>query len=96
MQRQRHAIKDNLEDLVEDTRALLAATADVAGEKVAAARERVTSALEAAQQTYVDAQKNAVAGAQAADRVIRGHPYQSIVIAFGFGAFVGLLLGRRQ
>jgi ElaB/YqjD/DUF883 family membrane-anchored ribosome-binding protein len=96
MQRHKNGIKDSLGDLVEDTRALLAATADVAGEKVTAARERVANALEAAKDTYSEAQKSAVAGAKATDKVIRDHPYQSIAIAFGVGALVGLLLGRRK
>ena len=83
-------------DLVEDTRALLAATADVAGDKVTAARERVASALEAAKETYAEAQKSAVAGAKATDKLVRDHPYHAIGIAFGAGALIGLLLGRRN
>lgn len=96
MHKHRNGIKENLGDLVEDTHALLAATADVAGDKVKAARERVASALEAARETYEEAQKSAVAGAKATDRVIRDHPYQSIAIAFSAGALLGLLLGRRR
>ena len=95
MNRHSNGIKDNIGNLVEDSRALLAATADVAGEKVAAARERVASALEAAQETYAQAQKNAVAGAKATDKLIRDHPYHALGIAFGAGALIGLLLGRR-
>jgi ElaB/YqjD/DUF883 family membrane-anchored ribosome-binding protein len=91
-----NGIRDNLGNLVEDTRALLAATADVAGDKVAAARERVASALEAAKETYAGAQKNAVAGAKAADKLVRDHPYHAIGIAFGAGALIGLLLARRH
>jgi ElaB/YqjD/DUF883 family membrane-anchored ribosome-binding protein len=96
MQKHRNGIRDNIGDLVEDTRALLAATADVAGDKVTAARERVASALEAAKETCAEAQKNAVAGARAADKLVRDNPYQSIAIAFGVGALVGLLLRRRD
>ena len=96
MNRHPNGIRDNIEDLVEDTRALLAATANVAGEKVAAARERVASALEATKETYVEAQKNAVAGAKATDKLVRDHPYHAIGIAFGVGALIGLLLARRH
>ena len=96
MNRHSNGIRDNIGNLVEDSRALLAATADVAGEKVAAARERVASALEAAKETYAQAQKNAVAGAKATDKLIREHPYHAIGIAFGVGALIGLLLGRRN
>ena len=96
MNRHSNGIKDNIGNLVEDSRALLAATADVAGEKVAEARERVASALEAAKETYAEAQKRAVAGAKATDKLVRDHPYQAIGIAFGVGALLGLLLGRRR
>jgi ElaB/YqjD/DUF883 family membrane-anchored ribosome-binding protein len=96
MNKHRNGIKDNIQDLVEDTRALLAATADVAGDKVTAARERVASALEAAKETYAETQKSVAAGAKATDRLIRDHPYQSIAIAFGAGALIGLLLNRRR
>jgi ElaB/YqjD/DUF883 family membrane-anchored ribosome-binding protein len=91
-----NGIRDNIGDLVEDTRALLAATADVAGDKVAAARERVASALEAAKETYTEAQKSAVAGARATDKLVRDHPYHAIGIALGAGVLIGLLLGRRN
>ncbi len=96
MHAHRNGIRDSVQDLVEDTRALLAATADVAGDQVAAARERVASALEAAKDTYAEAQKNAVAGAKAADKVIRDHPYHAIGIAFGLGTLIGLLISRRD
>jgi ElaB/YqjD/DUF883 family membrane-anchored ribosome-binding protein len=96
MNKHRNGIGDNIENLVSDTRALLAATADVAGEQVAAARERVASALEAARETYAGAQKNAIAGAKATDKLIRNNPYQAIGIAYGVGAIVGLLINRRR
>jgi ElaB/YqjD/DUF883 family membrane-anchored ribosome-binding protein len=96
MNRHPKGIRDNLGNLVEDSRALLAATADVAGEKVAEARERVASALEAAKETFAEAQKSAVTGAKATDKLVRDHPYHAIGIAFGAGALIGLLLGRRR
>lgn len=96
MQKHRNGISENFGNLVEDTRALLAATADVAGDKVTAARERVASALESAKETYADAQKSAVAGAKAADKLVRDHPYHAVGIAFGVGALIGVLLSRRN
>jgi ElaB/YqjD/DUF883 family membrane-anchored ribosome-binding protein len=96
MNKHRNGIRDNIGDLVEDTRALLAATADVAGDKVAAARERVASALEAAKDTYAEAQKSVAAGAKTTDKLVRDHPYHAIGVAFGVGALIGLLLGRRN
>jgi ElaB/YqjD/DUF883 family membrane-anchored ribosome-binding protein len=96
MNKHRNGIRDSMGDLVEDTRALLAATADVTSEKVASARERVASALEAAKDTYAEAQKSVVAGAKTTDKLVRDHPYHAIGIAFGVGALIGVLLGRRN
>jgi ElaB/YqjD/DUF883 family membrane-anchored ribosome-binding protein len=40
--------------------------------------------------------EQAVAGAKAADKAVREHPYKAIGIAFGVGAVLGLLLARRS
>ncbi len=42
------------------------------------------------------AEEKAVERAKAADRAIRGHPYQTIGVAFGLGLLVGLLARRRK
>jgi ElaB/YqjD/DUF883 family membrane-anchored ribosome-binding protein len=90
-----NGIQDSLSDIADDTRALLAATADVAEEKVVQARNRLSAAMDAAKHSYVVVQKKAVEGAKATDKVIRENPYQAIGIAFGVGALVGFLLSRR-
>ncbi len=71
--------------LADDARALMAATADVAGEKVSEARKRLADALERGKEVY---------GAQAADQAVREHPYQAIGIALGVGALIGYCLAR--
>jgi ElaB/YqjD/DUF883 family membrane-anchored ribosome-binding protein len=81
--------------LAEDARALMAATADIAGEKVAEARARLASALESAKEIAGRFRDKAVEGAKAADEAVRDHPYQAIGIAFGVGALVGYLAMRR-
>jgi ElaB/YqjD/DUF883 family membrane-anchored ribosome-binding protein len=91
-----NGIQENVEKIADDTRALLAATADVAEEKVIQARNRLASTLSAAKDTYAAVQKKAVEGAQAADKVIRDKPYHAIGIAFGLGALVGFLLSQRK
>jgi ElaB/YqjD/DUF883 family membrane-anchored ribosome-binding protein len=96
MQKHKNGMKDNMENLVEDARALMVATADVAGEKVTAARERVAAALESAKDAYGEAQKKVAAGAKETDRLIRDHPYHAVGIAFGLGALVGFLWRRRD
>lgn len=40
------------------------------------------------------AEEKAVERAKAADRAIRGHPYQTVGMAFGLGLLVGLLARR--
>jgi ElaB/YqjD/DUF883 family membrane-anchored ribosome-binding protein len=40
-------------------------------------------------------QESTTAGAQATDRVIRDHPYESIGIAFGVGVLIGVLINRK-
>jgi ElaB/YqjD/DUF883 family membrane-anchored ribosome-binding protein len=41
------------------------------------------------------AEEKAVDRAKAADRVVRGHPYQTIGIAFGVGLLLGFLAKRK-
>ena len=82
--------------LAEDARALMAATADVAGDKVAEARRRLAAALDSGKQVFGRVREKAVEGAKAADQLVRENPYQTLVIAFGVGAVIGYLLGRRD
>jgi ElaB/YqjD/DUF883 family membrane-anchored ribosome-binding protein len=81
--------------LAEDAQALMAATADVAGEKVGEARKRLAAALERAKEIAGNVRDKAVAGAKAADEAVHEHPYQAIAIGVGIGAIVGYVLGRR-
>jgi len=87
---------NDIQSLAEDAQALLSATTDVAGEKVAEARRRLTAAIEKGKETWENVQERAVAGAKATDQVIRDHPYQALGVAFGVGALVGFLLSRRN
>ena len=85
----------DLGTLADDAKALLSATAEVAEDKVVAARERLSSALERGREAWETVQDRAVQGAKATDKTIRNHPYQAIGIAFGVGALLGFLLTRR-
>jgi ElaB/YqjD/DUF883 family membrane-anchored ribosome-binding protein len=95
MSKHTQATANDMGTLAEDARALLAATADVAGDKVAEARTRLADALESAKQVAGRVRDKAVEGANAADEVVRDNPYQTIGIAFGVGALVGYLATRR-
>ena len=95
MEKQRQAITNDLGTLAEDARALMAATADVAGEKVGEARKRLAAALENGKEIYGRVRDKAVEGIKAGDQVVRENPYQAIGIALGVGALLGFLIGRR-
>ena len=95
MTKEMQAISNDVGTLAKDARALMSATADVAGEKVAEARKRLGAALESGKELYGRARDKAVEGAKAADEAVHEHPYQAIGIALGLGAVLGYLLARR-
>jgi ElaB/YqjD/DUF883 family membrane-anchored ribosome-binding protein len=95
MSKETQAISQDVSQLAEDARALMAATADVAGEKVGEARKRLAAALEQGKEIYGRVKDKAVEGAKVADQTVRANPYQAIAIGVGVGALVGYLLGRR-
>ena len=88
-------ISHDVNQLAEDARALLTATADVAGEKVGEARKRLAAALETGKEMAGCVRDKAIAGAKVADQTVRANPYQAIAIGVGVGALVGYLMGRR-
>ena len=61
-------------------------------EKGREAGARFSAALQTAKANLQD---KTVAGARATDRTIRGHPYESLGIAFGVGVLIGVLCARR-
>jgi ElaB/YqjD/DUF883 family membrane-anchored ribosome-binding protein len=95
MKKQIHATDNDLGTLAEDARALMAATADVAGEKVEEARKRLAAALEDGKQMFDRVREKAVDGAKIADQTVREYPYQGIAIALGVGAVIGCLAAHR-
>jgi len=95
MNKETHATTHDVGQLAEDARALMTATADVAGEKVGEARKRLAAALESAKHIAANVRDKAVAGAKVADEAVHEHPYQAIAVGVGVGVLVGYLLGRR-
>ncbi len=95
MSKETQAVSEDMGQLAADARALLAATADVAGEKVSEARKRLAAALERAKEVAGTVRDKAVAGAKVADQTVRENPYQAIAIGVGVGVLVGYLLSRR-
>ena len=95
MNRQTQAISNEMGHLAEDARALMVATADVAGEKVSEARKRLSVALDRGREMYGRARERAIEGAKVADEAVHEHPYQAIAIGVGVGALLGYLITRR-
>ena len=95
MSKETQAIGHDVGQLAEDARALLSATADVAGEKVGEARKRLAAALESGKEIAGNVRDKVVQGAKAADQTVRANPYQAIAIGVGVGALLGYLIGRR-
>lgn len=89
----------DLKELAGDAEAMLQATAEQTGEKMAELRRRLSSALDSAKATYRRLEEKTMAGAKVADKKIREHPYESIGLAagaaFGLGLLIGVLAGRK-
>src|ERR1035438_7038821 len=95
MDKQTQTTTNDKGTLAEDARALMAATSEVAGEKVGEARKRLAAALERAKEIAGRVRDKAVEGAKATDKAVHEHPYQAIAIGVGVGVLVGYLLARR-
>lgn len=98
-----HAHKDklmaDLQLVLADAEALLAATAGDASGSMAELRERVQATLSQARSGLIDAQEQVVerakAAAKATDDYVHDKPWQSVGMAAGVGFLLGLLIGRR-
>jgi ElaB/YqjD/DUF883 family membrane-anchored ribosome-binding protein len=95
MNQETQAVCNDMGQLAEDAQALMSATADVAGDKVTAARKRLAAALETAKAVAAKIRDKTIAGAKATDEAVHEHPYQAIAIGVGVGVVVGYLLSRR-
>jgi ElaB/YqjD/DUF883 family membrane-anchored ribosome-binding protein len=89
------AASHDMGSIAEDARDLMAATADVAGEKVGEARKRLAAALERGKEIAGNVRDKTVAGAKVADQAIRENPYQAVAVGVGVGVLIGYLIGRR-
>ena len=92
---QAQALRHDVEQIAQDARSLLAATADVAGDKVAEARRRLAGALDHSKSLYAIARDKAIESSHAADSVVRANLYQAIAVGTGAGILAGFLLATR-
>jgi ElaB/YqjD/DUF883 family membrane-anchored ribosome-binding protein len=95
MNKQKEATSHEMGALAEDARELMAATADVAGEKVSEARKRLAAALERGKEIAGNVRDKAVEGAKAFDEKVCNNPYQAIAIGVGVGVLIGYFAARQ-
>lgn len=89
----------DLKIVIADAEELLRATASTAGERVAAAREKVQDSLQRAKVKLAEVEDVIIdRGKQAArvtDEYVRDNPWRAVGIAAGIGVIIGLLISRR-
>jgi ElaB/YqjD/DUF883 family membrane-anchored ribosome-binding protein len=95
MDKQIESVGHDVGQLADDARALLAATSDVAGERVAEARARLAKALDQGRELCGKAREKAIEGARATDLLVHQNPYPAIAVGVGLGAIAGYLLAVR-
>jgi ElaB/YqjD/DUF883 family membrane-anchored ribosome-binding protein len=85
--------------LVADTEALLRATAGQAGEKAAAARERMQATLASSKQRLLEAERaledKAGQAAREVEQYVHQNPWRALGIAALAGFVLGALINRR-
>ena len=89
----------DLRILVADTEELLRATADQAGEKAAAARERIQASLANSKRRLLEAERaledKAGQAARAVEEYVHENPWRAVGIAALAGFVLGALINRR-
>jgi ElaB/YqjD/DUF883 family membrane-anchored ribosome-binding protein len=87
---------NDLRNLVADAEELLRATASQAGEKIAAARQKIDQSLVEGKKALADAEKTVMAKskecAEMADDYVRENPWMAVSVAAGVGLVLGLLI----
>ena len=90
---------DDFKVVVADAEALLKATANQSGEKLAEVRAKAAKSLMAGKASMVEAQAAMLAktraAARATDTYVHDNPWQAVGIAAGTGLVIGWLIGRR-
>jgi len=85
--------------VVADAEELLRATASLAGDKAAAARDKIQESLRDAKYRLTQAEEaimlKSKQAAKATDEYVHEHPWKAVGIAAGVGLVIGLLIGRR-
>jgi ElaB/YqjD/DUF883 family membrane-anchored ribosome-binding protein len=96
MNNYKETVVNYLETLADDARGLLAATSDVAEDKVKLARRRLADALDGGRDVYDKVRVQAARGARAADESVRENPYAPIAAALIVGGLLVFLFTRKK
>jgi len=92
-------LAQDLKLVVADAEELLRATASQAGEKVAAAREKIQDSLRQAKVKLAEVEDVLIdqgkLAARATDEYVHDHPWKAVGIAAGIGLIIGMLISRR-
>jgi ElaB/YqjD/DUF883 family membrane-anchored ribosome-binding protein len=86
--------QSDLSVLAEEAQALIAATSDVAVEKVQQARERLSDYLAQAKSGAREVYETATEASKRTGQFVRHNPYQSVAIGVLAGICIGMLLSR--
>jgi ElaB/YqjD/DUF883 family membrane-anchored ribosome-binding protein len=88
-------LADDLQTLVGDAEELLRATAGVAGEKAAEARERAEDSLRAVRSRLSSVERDLTGRARVVGEYVEDNPWKAIAVAGGIALVIGLLMGRK-
>jgi ElaB/YqjD/DUF883 family membrane-anchored ribosome-binding protein len=95
----REKLVSDLRIVIGDAEELLKATAQNAGETVAAARAKVQASMNGAKKRLADVGDatldSAKVAARATDEFVREHPWQAVGIGAAVGVILGMLISRR-
>lgn len=95
----REQLINDFKVVIADAEALLKASADSGGEKIAELRSRASQSLNTMKERLGEVEHKMVdktkAAAKATDVYVHENPWKSIGVAAGVGLAIGFLLGRR-
>ncbi|HUX65139.1 DUF883 family protein [Sulfuricella sp.] len=92
-------LSDDFKVVVADTEALLKATANQGGEKLAEVRAKAEESLRVVKAKMAETQAALLVktkeAAKATDAYVHENPWKAVGVAAGVGLVIGLLIGRR-
>lgn len=91
---------EDFKEVIADAEALIKATANIGGEKIAEVRSKAEGSIEAAKMAIGESKAAIIERAKAVskntDAFVHENPWKAIGFAASVGAIIGLLIGRRH